>query len=104
MLKKERFGKYELQYDTILDHDAYEYLRVTFEVPRGQTDEAYVLLNGYEVGKVKTVSDGKKIIGYLALRVVRRTEACTQFDPINNGEPYKHIGKAAAAIISDFVK
>jgi hypothetical protein len=98
MLKKDRFGKYELQYDTILDHDVYEHLRVTFEVPRGQVTEAIVLLNGKDIGRVRVVRENKKIVGYMAIRCEP-----DQWIEMNGGRPYKHIGRAAAAIISDFI-
>jgi hypothetical protein len=98
MHKKNRFGKYELQYDTIIDHDAYEHLRITFEVPRGQDTNAMVLLNGREVGVVSVVREGKKIIGYQAFRLGQYG------NPYQIHPPFKHIGRAAAAIITDLIQ
>lgn len=98
MLKKNKIGPYEIQYDTVIDHDVFAFLRVSLEVPRGQNECAHVLLNGQEVGIIRVVKDGRKV-RFAAARLRDGMEV-----PLSYFEPSKEIGKAAAAIISDFVK
>jgi hypothetical protein len=100
MLKKHYFGAYEIQYDTILDHDIYEYLRVTFELSRETPyDNSTVLLNGVPVGKIYLYKEKGKVKGYRGVRFRGNEEI-----PVNKGLPHKKLGKIAAMIISDFVQ
>ncbi len=97
--EKRTMGNYTNQYDTILDHDTYQYLRVSFEVPRDEPNHAILVLNGKEIGDIYTVMDEKgKVIGF---RAERRPGTATP--KITFDEPFKEIGHAAAAIISNFV-
>jgi hypothetical protein len=100
MLKKLLFGDdHEIKYDSIINHDTYTYLRVALEVPRGQTQHALVLLNGKEIGKVVVWHNEKKTLGYTPYRKDRNTG-----DFLTLGEtPVRELGKAVAAIISDYV-
>jgi hypothetical protein len=104
MIAKKIFGHdHEILYDTIANHDVYDFLRVTLEVPRGQDKEAEVFLNGRLVGKVTVQREyfnknGRslfKTVGYEAVR--------------NAGEnsftcmgTFKKLNKAVVAIITDF--
>jgi hypothetical protein len=104
MLKKDRFGKYEIQYDTILDHDIFEYLRVTFEVPRDNQNIATVFLNGESIGSVEVYRENGKVKGYLGWRFTRGDSDLVQTAiPVNNGRPEKKLGKIAAMIVTNAV-
>lgn len=96
--EKRTFGNYQTQYDTILDHDTYSWLRVSFEVPRDEPNRAILILNGKEIGDIYTVTnDAGKVIGFTAKR---RPGTAT---PEITTEPFKELGHAAAAIISNYV-
>jgi hypothetical protein len=98
MKKQTKLGDYEIQYDTVIDHDAYQYLRISLEVPRTDPSIAFVVLNGKNIGIIRSLKQGRKtlFIGY------RYTS--TGDETILRIEPSKTIGKIAAAIISDFVQ
>ena len=88
MLK--RFGPHIIQYGVVKDHGIYEHFHVSIEVNNDAPTTGIVILNGREIGAVEFI--GKK-----------------QFEArrkINNGLIYvatcKTVGKAAAAVISDF--
>ncbi len=57
-----KFGTLPILYDIVTDHDIYEYLRITIEVPRGQTSRAIVTLRGREVGEI--VVHGKEYVPF----------------------------------------
>lgn len=97
--EKRTMGNYQIQYDTVLDHDTYNYLRVSFEVPRDEPDRAIVILNGKEIGDIYTVkNEAGKVIGFTAKR-----RPGTATPEIVADEPFKELGHAAAAIISNYV-
>lgn len=100
MLKKHLFGDdHEIRYDSIINHDAYKYLRVSLEVPRGQDTEALVLLNGKEIGKVMVERDGKRTVCYYPFRKDQDANIFYEFGIA----PCREMGKAIGAIISDYV-
>jgi hypothetical protein len=101
MLKKTLFGDdHEIKYDSIINHDTYTYLRVSLEVPRGQTEQALVLLNGKEVGKVIAWRKEKKTLGYMPYRKDKETG---QFTTLGT-ESVRELGRAVASIISDYAR
>lgn len=107
MVKKNLFGipidQHEIQYDSIINHDTYTFLRVSLEVPRNQKEETLVLLNGKEVGKVRVIEENGKIKGYEALRVHLPTK--TYVDARSPVELYRKLGKAITAIIlADYIE
>ena len=94
---------YEIRYDTLIDHDVYNFLRVSLEVPRDQTEIALVVLNGKEIGKIKVQWDEnhKKASGWKAYRykpTKKNPSASKCLDGI-----FDNVGRAAAAVISDYV-
>lgn len=93
------FGNdYTVRYDTVLDHDTYSWLRVSFEIPREDKDTAVLVLNGKEIGTIKTVRDERKhCLGFAAFRHPLSN------DPIRPAL-FKELGHAAAAIITDYVE
>jgi hypothetical protein len=107
---KDRFfnNEYQILYDTIRDHDVYNYLKVSLEVDRGMDNVAVVWLNGKPIGAI-TIIDHK----YKALRkdtmgefaiVTARTDT---HDEVMRGtylgRLFDTVGQATAAIISDYV-
>ena len=97
--EKRTMGSYNVQYDTILDHDTYAYLRVSFEVPRDEPNHAILILNGKEIGDIYTqMNEAGKVVGFTAKRRPGTATPELRFD-----EPFKDIGHAAAAIISNYV-
>lgn len=100
MLAKKIFGHdHEIKFDSIINHDTYTYLRVTMEVPRGQDTEALVLLNGREIGKVSVVREGKKA----TYQAYRKSPTMNIYIDFTNGHIFKEMGRATAAIISDYI-
>jgi hypothetical protein len=97
MLKIDRLGEYEIQYDTIIDHDAYQFLRISLEVPRDNKTTAIVVLNGKNIGVIRSIAQGKKTL-FIGYRLINNQEILISHPPA------KAIGKIAAAIISDFVQ
>src|SRR4051812_39146742 len=97
MQKKERFGTYEIQYGTILDHDIFEHLRVSFEV-RDDKDLADMFLNGVKIGFIQVVREGKKVKGYRGYRI----GGYNQLIPMGGVE--KKLGRDAAMIVSDYIR
>jgi hypothetical protein len=98
MLAKNLFGDdHEIQYDTIINHDVYSFLRISLEVPRGQKEKAILLLNGKEIGEIIVKKDGKTTLGYTAIR----------YHGINPHMHsigfYEQLGLACAAIITDYI-
>jgi hypothetical protein len=89
------FGNnYEVSYDTILDHDTYSFLRVSLEIPREEKDAAVLVLNGKEVGIIRTVRNAKGVvIGFAAYRNKENPTVIRE-------EPFEFVGQAAAAIIT----
>lgn len=87
-MAKKKFGnEYEIQYECVLDHNAYEYLRVSIEVDRANpTTRGVVCLNGRPIGLVE----------YLG----KRRFKATRNGPTELGE-FKDLGLAAAKIITD---
>lgn len=57
-----KFGTHTVLYDVVIDHDIYEYLRITLEVPRNQSTKAIVTLRGVPVGEI--VFKDKKYIPF----------------------------------------
>lgn len=106
--KKRRFAEHEIYADCIVDHNTYEYLRVTIEVPRDSGDSVgEVFLNGKAIGKIKILRDDSLgIIGFAAFRYQKvgkgRMENRIKID--NRNGVFPNVGKATASIISDFVR
>jgi hypothetical protein len=112
MLPKQRFGRdaeirtqrtfgdgFEIKYDTVTNHDAYSFLRVTLEVERGCDTEAVVLLNGLIVGKLVVFKHGARY-GY---KIWRRCQSSGTYTQHLSHVMFAEMGRAVAAIISDFV-
>jgi hypothetical protein len=97
---KRTFGnKYHVQYDTIVDHDLYDMLRVSFEVPRETPDTTILYLNGKAIGTITVVRNSEKAItGFNAERVPG-----SNMGPIFRTEPFTSLKHAAAAIITNYV-
>lgn len=101
MLAKKLFGHdHEIQYDTIINHDVYDHLRICLEVPREDQTRAIVVLNGREIGCVEVVKDGKRTLGYIAHRFVLPD---SREGIVRVGDRFDALGKAVASVISDFV-
>lgn len=98
MRKIDKLGDYEICYDTIIDHDVYQYLRVSLEVPRNTPrDTVVVVLNGINIGIIRAFKQGRHTV-FVGSRVRNGEETALSILPSRN------IGKIAAAIISDFVQ
>ena len=96
-------GRYEIRYDTLIDHDAYNFLRISIEVPREQTNQCLVVLNGQEVGLIEVASIHKgKAKTFHAWRYVKKQKDKIVKQKLK-GE-FENVGRATAAVISDFVK
>lgn len=99
MLKKERFGNvFEICYDTVIDHDAYQFLRISLEVPRDNKEVATVVLNGKDVGRIQVVRANptnrkSRVLGFDAFRLS------------DGGEVYRgrspKLGMAVSWVITD---
>lgn len=106
MLAKKIFGHdHEILYDTIANHDVYDNLRVTLEVPRGQDEEADVILNGKLIGKITVKREffkknGRSLFKTLGYTAVRKMTDNT-FVGVGNGI-FPKLNKAVVAIITDF--
>jgi hypothetical protein len=94
------FGNdYQIQYDTVLDHDTYNWLRVSFEVDRGNNDKAVLVLNGKEIGIIMTIRDESgRFMGFHAYRKNEDPSAA----PLGSSL-FNELGHAAAAIITNYV-
>lgn len=65
MRAKKYFGDdHEIMYDSVMNHDAYAFLRITLDVPRGQDTESIINLNNKPIGKVRVIREGTKTVGY----------------------------------------
>jgi hypothetical protein len=84
------FAGCEVRYETLIDHNAYEYLRVTIDVPRNQKEKAIVLLRGKEVGELNLI--GNKI---LAIRYGKKNK--------KKVGTFEDVGLATASIITDLL-
>lgn len=104
MLAKKMFhGRYEIRYDTLIDHDAYNFLRISIEVPRDQSDECLVVLNGKEVGLIVVANKiNGKAKTFHAYRYIQKAKNKIAKQKVK-GE-FDNVGRATASIISDFVK
>jgi hypothetical protein len=94
-----RIGNYKVAYDTILDHDTYSWLRVSYEVDRTQDNKTTVVFNGRPIGEVSVVRRGGKVIGYRANRI-----SGNAMPEIPQNWLFKHIGHAGASLISSYVE
>lgn len=100
MLAKKIFGDdHEIMYDSVINHDVYEYLRVSLEVPRGQTTEALILLNNKEIGKVIVEKQGKKTFGYTPFK----KSDIGEYIRLSDTKTFRKLGKAVASVVSDYV-
>ena len=93
-MASKKFAKdYQIQYECVMDHDAYNFLRVSIEVDRARPEtHGEVCLNGVPVGLIEYI--GKK--QFKATRYQGK-------ERVNLGE-FSILGRAAAAIITDFIK
>ena len=89
------FGDYEVRYGSVIDHDVYKYLCVSIEVPRGEKENGFVYLNGALIGAVKLVNG--RFVPY-RFKTIRNKQKEVKLDTIT-----PEIGKAVAAIISDYI-
>lgn len=93
---------YDMKFDCIVNHEAYSFLRVSVEVPRDQNKELVVLLNGREVGRLEAIRNmRKRVTGFKAFRFGKPNDPSRQ-TPVGDA-PFPEMGRACAAIISDFV-
>ncbi len=96
-MTRPKFAKeYQIQYGCILDHDTYNFLRVSIESDTESPEtKGEVFLNGKPVGTIEYI--GKK--QFLATRYV----GMGKNKMVKVGE-FKEMGRATAAIISDFIR
>lgn len=83
-----KFGDCLVQYGSVIDHNVYEYLRVSIEVPRGETKRGVVMLRGKPVGEVHWLSKNS----FAAYRYIGNRKKL-----MGN---FKDVGFAAANIIT----
>ena len=88
-----KFAKeFQVQYGCVIDHDAYNSLRISIEVDKESPEtKGEVFLNGHAVGIVEFL--GKKQFRATRYKGEKRVKL---------GE-FPELGKAAAGIISDFI-
>jgi hypothetical protein len=93
---RRQFGakRYEIRFDSIVDHETFSYLRVNIDIPRDQETRAEVWLNGKLVGQVLAMPDG-----YESWRIMENGF----YTAAPKVGPHKDLGKAIAAVITDFV-
>jgi len=89
-MKNKTYAGCEVRYDALIDHNAYEYLRVTIEVPRDQLVKAIVNLRGMPVGEMILMDTG-----ILAVRYGKKNRKKLGI--------FDNVGLAAASIITDLL-
>ena len=92
-MARQRFAKeFQIQYGCVIDHDTYNFLRVSIEADATSPEtKGEVFLNGKAIGTIEYL-DKKR---FQATRYSGDTH-------VNVGE-YRELGRASAAIISDFI-
>lgn len=99
MYKKKFFGDdHEILYGTVINHDAYAFLHITLEVPRGQDTESIIVFNGKEVGKIVVVRNGTKVTRYMPFRKIDDKFVLHKPDI-----HFRELGRAVASVITDYV-
>lgn len=92
MARKKFANEFQIQYGCVIDHDAYNWFRVSIEVDQEHPEtRGEVFLNGHPVGLVEFL--GKKQFRATRYKGEKKVKL---------GE-FPALGKAAAGIISDFI-